>query len=113
MMRQLRAEEQEEQRRAEEVPSSIEETIAAGRTCGLLSDLYKFEIDLRGLIRRKRDFASIRKILTHGLGICILEPTGVIHGNNFVGSGRKAIELKTPFLLRGPNPAWARRIATD
>src|SRR5260370_34233342 len=88
---------------AEKTPSEKEAATISGQTCGLLSDLYQFQIDLCRLMRRQGDFACFRKIFPQGIRICIFEAVRMIHRKTLVCAGRKKGELKTAAQSGGLN----------
>src|SRR5216684_419442 len=101
MARQEQAGKQAAQWPAERTPSEKEAATISGQTCGLLSDLYQFQIDLCRLVRRQRDFACFRKIFPQGFRIGIFEPVRMIHRKNLVGARGKKGELKTAGRIGG------------
>src|SRR5713226_10685984 len=103
MARQKQAEKQAAQWTAEKRSSEKEAGRICGETCGLLSDLYQFQIDLCRLIRRQCDFACFRKIFPQGIRICIFEAVRMIHRKNLVCARRKKGELKTAARIGGLN----------
>src|SRR5260370_15024284 len=96
-------EEQAAQWPADRTPSEKETAPISGQTCGLLSDLYQFQVDLCRLIRREGDFACFRKIFPQGIRICIFEAVRMIHRKNLVCARGKKGELKTAAWIGGLN----------
>src|SRR6266849_3210789 len=103
MAREEQAGKQAAQWPAEKTSSEKVAATICGDTCALLSDLYQFQIDLCGLIRRQCDFACFRKIFPQGIRICIFEPVRMIHRQNLVCARRKEGELKTAARIGGLN----------